>query len=713
MDDRNQGNRSRDDIISELENLSHEDGFVYTMCGLVSRSLFYPPEDAAEINWKERPNTQELSYLLGLMIKKALHVDRVPSVEASERQFNAAKKLLDELHATYSSNFATTEPNSNRGATSTNGTEEVQFDDDEMIEAIFYGPTGAHDFSYMEMAIERYQRDAQWISSNIGISLQSIVEIANSLKQILETRFNQLNEPLSFERFSKDRLEVFTFQHSDLPDVSREQWDAFVNVFSLEPGNANVRFRQLGEFNEAQCRPLFKIAEDRFIFLVSFDLAESIYLSPFYWMWPDSAYKKCSDEHRGEAIEEIAHQLLTGVFGSGNVHRNIKIQKSRDDVTDIDVLAVHGNRAVVVQAKSKKLTLEARAGKVEALKRDFDDAIQSAYEQGLVARSAITSGGVTFRDSNGAKLELPDTIDDVYIVCLTGEDYPATVAQIKKYLARNPNDPYPLAISLFDLEVISYYLDNPVDLLYYLRQRTVHHDYFVSVSELSFLGYHLVERLIPFSKSDLLYIDPQSYFLHIDSDYMVEKGQYPESARPENKFWDWRNPQFDELVATLKRVGFGKYTDVAFFLYDIGNVRLEKMLRLLSRLEDATKQRGKLSDATLEYESGSRGVSLLVYPMDHTFARKHFGLFADARKYKVKASEWLAFGKFEGSSNMFDMVSYNDLPWEYDPEMEQKTSVLLKPAKVGLLDVRKISRNEKCPCGSGRKFKRCHGSRLT
>ena len=96
-------------------------------------------------------------------------------------------------------------------------------------------------------------------------------------------------------------------------------------------------------------------------------------------------------------------------------------------------------------------------------------------------------------------LRLPGKIDDVYIICLTGEDYPAIVSQIRRYLLKVDTDPYPLAISIFDLEVISYYLREPIHFLYYLRQRTAHQEYFFANSELTFLGYHLQNGLGTFS----------------------------------------------------------------------------------------------------------------------------------------------------------------------------------------------------------------------
>jgi hypothetical protein len=45
------------------------------------------------------------------------------------------------------------------------------------------------------------------------------------------------------------------------------------------------------------------------------------------------------------------------------------------------VLVLFGNRAIVLQAKAKKLTLEARKGNDNQLKDDFKKSVQESYDQ--------------------------------------------------------------------------------------------------------------------------------------------------------------------------------------------------------------------------------------------------------------------------------------------------------------------------------------------
>ena len=52
-------------------------------------------------------------------------------------------------------------------------------------------------------------------------------------------------------------------------------------------------------------------------------------------------------------------------------------------------------------------------------------------------------------------------------------------------------------MSVFDLDVVSHYLQDRFDFLYYIRQRTNHAEHFFADSELALLGFHLGAQTVP------------------------------------------------------------------------------------------------------------------------------------------------------------------------------------------------------------------------
>jgi len=92
--------RSKQEIIAELEPLSHQPGFIYAFATVLRRDLYFDPRKAAEINWRERLSCQELSLLAGLMLKVKLTIE-FPTEEDCASQIEKIDALFRELHDAY------------------------------------------------------------------------------------------------------------------------------------------------------------------------------------------------------------------------------------------------------------------------------------------------------------------------------------------------------------------------------------------------------------------------------------------------------------------------------------------------------------------------------------------------------------------------------------------------------------------------------------
>ena len=126
---------------------------------------------------------------------------------------------------------------------------------------------------------------------------------------------------------------------------------------------------------------------------IQYRLCESIYESPFFWMMADKEYADTHAQHRGMFLERKAAEILSLVFGDQHVYENVIITRNgRDRAGEIGVLVLFGEFVIVVQAKSKRVTLKARAGDTEALKADFEGAIQAPYRQALECVAHIKAG---------------------------------------------------------------------------------------------------------------------------------------------------------------------------------------------------------------------------------------------------------------------------------------------------------------------------------
>ena len=144
-----------------------------------------------------------------------------------------------------------------------------------------------------------------------------------------------------------------------------------------------------------------------------------------------------------------------------------------------------------MQCKSKKLTITCKVWRWT----DHQDGLQKGhpgcYDQGIAGRKALLEGDCELIGEDGVPINLPSQVDEVYILCITGDHYPAVISQARTHLKIQDGDPHPIMMSIFDLDVVSYYLRDRFELLYYLRQRSNHTEYFLADSEMALLGFHL------------------------------------------------------------------------------------------------------------------------------------------------------------------------------------------------------------------------------
>ena len=652
--------RAQELIALDLDTLTAEPGFVYTFSLMILEFLWMTIDQVADINWYQRPNHREMSTLLGFLIKHPIDLSCFPSEEIYEVQRERACSLLEEIHVSnsFSSQSGTSASTMDTKSPEDLGRKYDQWirDGDGMVEPIFYSGPGAYDFQYLEMAAQRYSSDHHWLEEHLGTDYDAIIQVARQFPELAKSRVRGLKPPASFKEFCVQALAIMSFSSSDLPPGDKEAFDAMVGKFALTPGLENRSFTSIRERNVVDSRPMVKLGDGKCFLPLFSNLAEAIYESPFYWMIDDNVYKDTALKHRGDATEIITHNLLSGVFTHGATYRNVNVKRGAKDVTDIDVLAVSGNKAVIVQCKSKKLTAKARAGDPNSLETDFLKAVQEPYKQGLVARDALLSTHAKLTRLDGRPIRLRWPIHEAYVVCVTGDHYPALLAQARAYFQLRDGDPYPLMMTIFDLDVVCFCLSDQFDFLYYLRQRSTHAEYYFADSEMSVLGFHLRHKLFPDDDYTATLVDPH-YAQLIDAHVLAAKGGWPKGNSEAELFHDWHNATFDELVRDVKSVADQPepeipVEDILFFLYDVAGKGADQLMNVVSKGKRLTKLDGKRHVARLIL-NGSAGTTFgsfpkVRHPLHAESFRQELLALAVLHKYREQGRQVAGLGILRG-----------------------------------------------------------------
>jgi len=93
--------------------------------------------------------------------------------------------------------------------------------------------------------------------------------------------------------------------------------------------------------------------------------------------------------------------------------------------SEIDVLIIFGDRAIILQAKSKTLTIAARKGNDQVIQKDFSASIQDAYDQSLLCAKLLSDEKYVLVDSNSNNITTPKKLTEIYIFCVISNHYPA------------------------------------------------------------------------------------------------------------------------------------------------------------------------------------------------------------------------------------------------------------------------------------------------
>lgn len=770
-------NREQSQIIYDIRNLVQEKGFIYTLCMIIFEDNHIIVEELNSVNYFDRLNKNEISLLLGFLIQNKIDLTppedprllielKTKTYELFEELHNSLNNLVsDKMREIITSKTIQSEFKSFK---------ELYSGDKTFIEPIFYANDGAYDFQFLNYLKAKYKYDEKWLlekrnfdfDKTIAI-VQKIRDIANkrckkvdffslkekgpALKKIVkknfkgtkfdfETEYKEFKDIMELYQFSslftdsteeqikfspehiyeqdwelfyKNIIELFVVRKSDIDKIL--YFDAFINNFSLTPGkNTNIKFNNIGDFNEFSACPLIKLDDERYFIPITYSIYEAVYECPYYWMTKDQAYLDSLGKHRGNTGEEISYDILSKVFGTSNTFRSIKIETRKGLYdTDIDILCILGRKAICVQVKSKKMTQMTKQGSYKTLLKDFKGAVQDAYNQGLICRNKILENKAKFYDSNDNDFKLPSGIDQVYIMGITSENFPALTHQSNILFEKNTTDPNALFMSFFDLEVVAHYLNNPYDFLYYINQRITLTEHINAENELLFLSYHLQKKLDLNEKISGLFID-SSLGCEIDRDYYPLKMGLKVSDKNNRIKHRWRSLEFERLCNCITQIDTPHVVDIIFSLYDLDEESKENIVKYITECKQETKKDGKQHDRTLvsnRYNGKSFGLTFHTFSFyEIGFQKENWINHCKARKYHSKADSWIGLASLPESKQMVDFVVYYNQPWKYDNEEEQHTKNFQSiPKFIRNRNGVKPQRNEPCPCGSGKKYKKCCG----
>jgi hypothetical protein len=717
-------NEARDEgaIFIDLQRLCCSRGFIHAIAyfcwrdNIIRFSGDQVTQDDVQHQYShEKLLRTEISTLIGLMAKGEIDFS-IPKPQIFQNYIDQSEALLHEMHMSlqkpWMNDFKVTESNKislNRCSS---------FDKAEGLrEPIFYSGESAYSFQYEALSLKKYVNDEGWLQTHKKFSIEEACTIARALSEIQMQKILDLSEAtLKLHPDQWTFLPGFAFRAKELESptgFSPEKIEHILTAFTFDRKTANESFSSLSAFNETNATPIIKNVDGSYILLQHYILSEALYEAPFYWMAADRSYAATASKHRGAFAENFLAERQTHVFGPKHVFQNVNVFNGKDRVSEIDILVIFGDRAIVVQAKSKRLTIEARKGNDLQLKDDFKKAIHDAYDQALICSEALLNGEFRFLLPSGDGIGFPKKLTKIFPICAVSDHFPALSSQARQFLTIRATENIlpPIVTDVFFLDVLTEILDKPLHFFNYLTLRVNISNNLMVHQELTALGYHLKQNLYKDDEFDMMILDDE-YSSCVDIAMLARRLEVPGERTPKGILTRFHGTQIGRLISEFEASGTPELIGIGMLLIQLSSESAKHINKGIDRLVRTAANDGLQHDMSVQMGAEKSGLTIHVSSTTDEIARDRLSTHCRIKKYDLKADVWYGLLLATGTGDIRGALAIEE-KWKPDPDMEKVLHAWPKKPKVPISTLSsgalrgKVGRNEICPCGSVKKYKKC------
>ena len=673
--------RAEDAVFADLQRLCRSPGYIYALAAICARNDWIAatgqlqPGDFSGQYAAEHFTRTELSPLFGILVQGPIDYTR-PRLSVLNHYLVETQSLLKQLHAAVI-RASITPPSDLPPLTGPNSTTNIAL----LREAMFYTGDSAYHFQYLDFAIRRYAQDDNWFLQSIGASVADIATVLQAIVKIQERKFRTtslrsgyITPPALLDVFKLTTDEVIAESRVDSNRVR-----AILHRFSITPP-ANSDFVGIHSFNKVMETPLLRCGSDTYILFQFYTLMESFYTSPTYWMQGDTSYKDTADRNRGTAAEKITHDLLSPVFGPGRVHRNIVIRQGKATIGEIDVLATFGDRVVLAQVKTKKLTLASREGDEQQIRADFRRAIQGSYDQAHLCAKSLLTSNIQMKAPDGTSIDAPEHIEEVYPVCVVAEHYPALSLQTRLILKTHGHSRIrpPLVLDMFALDTVAEFLSTPIRFISYLDLRARFRDKAIANHELGLLGLHLRSNLWLEDDDYDLTVLPDDISQDVDAAMYVRRVGAAGQRTPDGILTEMPKTTVGHLLSVLEALGEPASNALALFLLQCSGDTVRMLSNRIDQLRLRVRGRGGSPMVSMFFAHASTGICVQCSRRTDQLGRMTFVAVCEARKYDAKVNDMFGLNLKEDGTIRYCFLIREK--WEQSEEKDRAVDRFLEEA---------------------------------
>ena len=596
-----------------------------------------------------------------------------------------------------------------------------------------------------------------YLKDKIGFTIDQVFEYIDVLKKLYILKGDEIksaitqnileynagnnessDEIVKKSTFNVNYKEIMFFSLDDIASIDKNidicSFKNFLDRFSTIVGeDGNKDYKYLSDKNDYRWKPILKYNEKYFVqsttkicWILKDELEEDLRVDSKVW--------KKYQEHKANYLEEETLKIFKNTLPNSNIYQSLyyKIDGQR---YELDGLVVYDSNILLIEAKSGIYHKSARRGGIKRLEKNIYENIEFAFEQANRCRNYILNcNEIIFEDEKGNEIVniKQDLYQNIFILNVTLEHF--SELSIDLYQLRELNlyksNEFPWSVTLSDLAIISEFIKFPTQFIHYILFRTRFNnvlnknDNIKLTYELDLLGLYLTEESQTAEEYLIEDIDIDNLIINmmlnteynsncLILDYSKIFNKYYNSIQQGNDIdtiEKYINPEIYNMVRQVEGYDTYGYSNFALKFLDLSIEEQEKLIEYIEKACSRVKKDGNDHNITIPFMrnrfDSTAGYGITIEAATSKYRDSilnNFNKFCIIKRAKSGVKEWIGLCSFVDDNRHLvnNFVFIRD-----DEKNDESLNRLIKDFPEKKL---KISRNSLCPCGSGKKYKKCHG----
>ncbi|MBB6732669.1 YecA family protein [Cohnella zeiphila] len=588
---------------------------------------------------------------------------------------------------------------------------------------------------FLDIINEHYKKILEQIRNDLDSMIGTVEHLNDEylgMRLFEEMHAYKFNETLFF---NEETIEM------NSPDIDRVSFRSFLEFFSVDI--TQIKLNNIKYFNDTNPfkeKPILYL--DNKFFLINPMTIRWCMKDRFEDELKRNQKKWQSyNAYKSDCLEDLTMKLFKKIFPSAEIYSSLYYISKEGKRCELDGLVKYDNCIILIEAKSGIFSKSARNGAIGRLENVLYDNIDYAAMQANRAKEYITlTHEPIFEDKSKKEIFRlkKNGYENIYLLNVTSEYFSELSTNLKQLhnigLVNIEN--FPWSVTYTDLDIIADFTQFPNQFLHYiyfrekLNNKAQISGTFKHMYELDLFGFYLLEEtegLDDFFTEDMdesvlvrnIYLNKSEDarlttpdFSSIFNEYYNRKAINIESHKIKKKY----NTEYYHLVRQIEKYEnqSGGFSNLVLRLLDFNNSVQDQIIALIHSLNRETSVSKQIKVKSLPYlhgnfdEKPNFGITIIsAYQKDQ---EKVFELLKNLiviNRSKYNYTEWLGLCSF--IDNKIHLVN-NFMFVRDDKQLDSiwgNLSENLPSKKLKYYDGSKLSRNDPCPCGSGKKYKKC------